>query len=108
MPRSVRTMAYKRRVGSETYVKGEKLALHEGFEPSATEFRSPCSAVELMEREESIYVGLMFESFFINVFFIMPITITQLGKMSTVFSKNLCLLAERLDNEGLFLLLPPR
>ena len=66
----------------ETYVKGEgaeaeKVALHEGFEPSATEFRSPCSAVELMERGDETYVGVglvpLSFAVVINVFFIMPI-----------------------------------
>jgi hypothetical protein len=88
------------------------MALHEGLEPSATEFRSPCSAVELMERGDETYVGvgLMPLSFavVINVFFIMPITITQVREMSNTFAKNLCLLAKGVDNEGLSLLLPAR
>lgn len=99
-------------MGSETYVG--KVALHEGFEPPTTEFRSPCSAVELMEQPErdETYVGsglmpllLTFDS---NVFFIMGITITQFGKMSTAFAKYFCLPSERVEDKGLSLLFPPR
>ena len=91
-------------------MEAEKVALHEGFEPPATEFRSPCSAVELMERGDETYVGVglvpLSFSVVINVFFIMPITITQVRKMSNTFAKNLCLLGEWVDNKGLSFLFP--
>ena len=95
-------------MGSETYVNGEKLALHAGLEPAATAFREPRSAVELMERRDEIYVGRMplSKSVVINVLFIMPITITHLGQMSNTFAKNLRLPLEGVDNKGLGLLFP--
>ena len=102
-------MAYKRRVGSEFYVKSElrgrierpsrvskhvscpldeqspvKMVPREGFEPSTSGFRSRRSDVELTRHSEATYVGLMPLMFsVVIVFVILPITITQLAKMST-------------------------
>jgi hypothetical protein len=93
-------MAYKRSVGSETYVKGmeqvsDKLALRSGFEPLSQSFRDSRSSAELTKQEgatfwllSETYVGeqppILTNS--LCVIF-MLISISQTWKMSSGYLK---------------------